>query len=502
VAEGRGTLSGERVRHLHRDVIRARFLVMLVALSVLVGACAPQATTRQPTPTPFVSATTSSLAPAAAPALTSTPATATKIGALPTPGQTPRADSPTPANPTRTPTSSGAAAVVDPTSLFSADQAFAHVRHLAGTIGSRPASDENYRIAAEYVANELRAYGYSVQHQEFTYSQVEDRGSGIQLLRPTETQMTGRALAYSGVGDVTAPLVAAGLGRRDDFAGKEARGKIAVIERGEITFRDKVTNALAAGAVGVVIFNNQEGNFSGSLVAPVSIPVLGIDGAGGRVLRDTMASGPAEARLVVQRVEVDLPASNVVAAGDQAFRGPTIVLGGHLDSVPAGPGANDNASGVGTMLEIARVMAGRPEAARLVFIAFGAEELGLHGSRHYVSSLADRDRQAIALMINMDMVGVGDRFEIGAASPMARGIAEQAGEIARALGAQPRVVDASPASDHAPFAAAGVPAIFLHWRDDPDYHLPTDVVENVQPELLKMTGQTAIGLLEHVLATS
>jgi aminopeptidase YwaD len=341
-----------------------------------------------------------------------------------------------------------------------------------------------------------------VEQQDFTYRQIEDRGSGVHLLQPTELQMPGRALAYSGVGDVTAPVAYAGLGRRDDFAGKEVRGKIALIERGEITFRDKVTNALAAGAVGVVLFNNQDGQFSGSLVAPVSIPVLGVDRSSGLVIRDNVVDGLAEARLVVQRVEVDLPASNVIAMGDQAFRGPTIVLGGHLDSVPAGPGANDNASGVGTMLEIARVMAGRPEAARLVFIAFGAEELGLHGSRYYVGTLADRDRQAIALMINMDMVGVGDRFEIGAASPMSRGIAEQAGDIARELGAQPRVVDASPASDHAPFAAAGVPAIFLHWSDDPDYHLPTDVVENVQPELLKITGQTAIGLLEHMLATS
>ena len=64
------------------------------------------------------------------------------------------------------------------------------------------------------------------------------------------------------------------------------------------------------------------------------------------------------------------------------------MAGGHLDSVTAGPGINDNASGSATLLEIARQLAGTPPAHTIRFAWWGAEELGLLGSRHYVGGPA------------------------------------------------------------------------------------------------------------------
>jgi Zn-dependent M28 family amino/carboxypeptidase len=84
-----------------------------------------------------------------------------------------------------------------------------------------------------------------------------------------------------------------------------------------------------------------------------------------------------------------------------------VVVGAHLDSVPRGPGINDNGSGSGALLEIAEVYAaqGRETRNKLRFMWFGAEEFGLLGSRHYVSTLSQEQRDDIELMLNFDMVG-------------------------------------------------------------------------------------------------
>jgi Zn-dependent M28 family amino/carboxypeptidase len=78
-----------------------------------------------------------------------------------------------------------------------------------------------------------------------------------------------------------------------------------------------------------------------------------------------------------------------------------------LGSVPAGPGINDNGSGSGTILEIAEVYAAQNREPRnkLRFIWFGAEELGLLGSAHYIESLSAEARQDIIGMLNFDMLG-------------------------------------------------------------------------------------------------
>jgi hypothetical protein len=84
----------------------------------------------------------------------------------------------------------------------------------------------------------------------------------------------------------------------------------------------------------------------------------------------------------VQKFSVDGGTSrNVVATWPGAQRYP-IILGGHMDSVPTSPGANDNASGVSVLLEIARLVRGTVQGQLLKFIAFGSEEFGSDGTHH------------------------------------------------------------------------------------------------------------------------
>jgi aminopeptidase YwaD len=176
-----------------------------------------------------------------------------------------------------------------------------------------------------------------------------------------------------------------------------------------------------------------------------------------------------------------------------------VVVGAHFDSVAGGPGANDNASGTATMLEVARFFAQRDDYPdTLYFVAFGAEELGLRGSRHFVESLPQSVRQELRAMLNLDMVGVGDEQRLVGATELV----EIARDVAEAMGIPNYVAggSSSASSDHESFQRVGLPALLIHRRHDPNYHTPRDLAEYVDPTYLALAGQLAINVLERLAA--
>ncbi len=101
---------------------------------------------------------------------------------------------------------------------------------------------------------------------------------------------------------------------------------------------------------------------------------------------------------------------NVVASlpGTGAEPRPLVIVGAHYDSVTAGNGADDNASGTGCILEIAEDIASYERDYDVVFVAFGAEEVGLKGSAYYVSQMSETDKARTVAMVNFDSLAVGD----------------------------------------------------------------------------------------------
>src|SRR5918996_1731615 len=85
-----------------------------------------------------------------------------------------------------------------------------------------------------------------------------------------------------------------------------------------------------------------------------------------------------------------------------------IIVGAHYDSVDVGKGADDNASGIGVILEVARRMKEQQTPYTIRFILFGAEEVGLQGSQYYVSKMTEEQIQNTIAMINLDAVTAGD----------------------------------------------------------------------------------------------
>jgi Zn-dependent M28 family amino/carboxypeptidase len=161
--------------------------------------------------------------------------------------------------------------------------------------------------------------------------------------------------------------------------------------------------------------------------------------------------------------------------------GPHLLLGAHIDSIPGSPGADDNASGVIVLLELARRFVDQPPPMTVTVVAFGAEERLSGYSRdahHYGSrALASRLDQLGALpdrMISVDMVGVDDRLLAVVYRGTDRSTAAMLASVGDAAGRALRIDERGDISDHEAFARRGVPSAFLWRPSNPDYHTPGD----------------------------
>ena len=180
-------------------------------------------------------------------------------------------------------------------------------------------------------------------------------------------------------------------------------------------------------------------------------------------------------------------------------RKPHLVVGGHLDTVPNTPGANDDASGPAVILELARLARITPTKMPVVFVAFGAEERRRQspteseyalGSKAYLKSLATAERRSIRGMINIDMVGAGPDVQIIGTTGS---IVASMYTIARRLHipAETHATISQGFSDHVTFQAAGIPAAWLWAGDNPTLHTPRDTMAIIQPAELARIGAVA-----------
>ena len=359
--------------------------------------------------------------------------------------------------------------------------------------GNRLAGTSGYDVSAGYVARRMRAAGYRVRFQEFSFPFVFDRsppvlrvvGAATQSFRAERDYTT---LGYSGSGAVEAQVVAVDLlvpspgpnastsgCDATDFAGFPRRA-VALLQRGTCFFREKLANAVAAGASAVIVFNEgtpgRRAVFAATLGPPqASIPGLASSFEVGDEIRNGVRDGPTG---VTVRVETDVVAErrrtrNVIAESRIGNANRLVVVGAHLDSVQRGPGINDNGSGSAVILEIAEQLKNLRPSNRLRFVWWGAEELGLLGSRHYVGRLSPAARRAHALYLNFDMVGSPNfvRFVYDGDSSSTRSSLElhpASATIERVFvryfdsrGLAYRETSLGGNSDHAPFARAGIP---------------------------------------------
>nr|WP_286219435.1 M28 family peptidase [Paraoerskovia sediminicola] len=414
--------------------------------------------------------------------------------------------------------------------------------------GSRAVGTEGYEASAQYIEKKLKKAGYSPERQYFDVEQFSVLDFSLDVPGVT---LDAIPMSYSsstpddGVSGTFVQPVDANLNGCDATAwdGVDATGQIALIQRGACSFAAKSIEAAAAGAVGAIIYNNGPGALNGTLGGPEDpaapyAPVVGVTQAEGQAILAALDADPSlEATLDLQTLLETKETFNITAETKKGDHDNVVMLGSHLDSVDEGAGINDNGSGSAAILETAIQLSKIKKPNNAVrFAWWGAEELGLLGSEHYVYDLVDNapeELDKIATYLNFDMVGspnyiigVYDADESTYEAPVdvPAGSPETEDVLTDYFDSidQPWVdTEFSGRSDYQAFIENGVPASGLFTGADgvkteeevemfggtagitydPNYHSPADDITNVDPEALDIMSK-AIAHATQELASS
>ena len=403
--------------------------------------------------------------------------------------------------------------------------------------GNRAAGLPGYNASIDYVKQTLERAGYQVQVQPFPFTAFFPKGPGtLQALAPQPVSYVWEEdfnyLSQTDPGDVSAPVVAVDLAlgagntstsgcEAEDFAGFPS-GSIALIQRGSCTFEVKAENAAAAGAVGVIIFN--QGNTEDR--KGLENVTLGETYEGGIPVQfATYDNGVAwsqtaglQLRMVVDVIREKTETFNLVAETRRGNPNNVVMAGAHLDSVFEGAGINDNGSGSAALLEMAVLLSKAHPQNKVRFAWWGAEESGLVGSTFYVNGLSDEEKKKIKAYLNFDMIGSpnfanfiydGDGSSFGLQGPPGSAAIEGLFEAyfnLRGEGFEGTEIDFR--SDYAQFFEVGIPfgGLFTGAEDikseeqaqkyggaagqpfDPCYHQACDGIGNIDLNALEING--------------
>ena len=397
-------------------------------------------------------------------------------------------------------TSTGATATIDASADAArlSERAMPLLTEFVADYSPRQSGTAGELAAAEFIRAYMEDLGYETKLQLLEVEHIPWDEPFVTLAGEGKPDFFSIPLANTGYGDVTAPVVHVGRAFEEDIPDEGLQGVIALVERGEITFEEKVNRVADAGAVAAIIYNNERENFRGALQSDGRIPAVSLSREQGRELLRLLDDEPEiQARVKVEPVMLD--SQNVIAElDDQPADCGIVVLGGHYDSVANTQAAGDNGTGVVSLLlmaeELARANDGEeplPYAVRFIF--FGVEEIGIYGSKHYVDALDEEDKAEIIAMLNFDAMGQGDATVQGSAQ-----LADIATSVATAAGISlNRVQDTRGfGSDHAPFINAGIPALFFFGDDFSIINSPDDVLKEVDPSIMGAHMVVALEMLQ------
>ncbi len=225
--------------------------------------------------------------------------------------------------------------------------------------GIRTSGTPGYNQSVDYVVETLTVAGLDVTVQPFDFQTFITLSPTVleQVSPPPAGPVVTNIMSYSGSGDTTASVstVNAITGcNAADFAGFPA-GNIALISRGTCSFAIKATNAHAAGAAAVIIYNNIPGTLNGTLGNgfALNIGVTSVTQAVGQQLATTPG---LTMRLKTDTFRGIATTYNVIAETPWGNPDNVVMVGAHLDSVNAGTGIQDNGSGSAAILEVAENM--------------------------------------------------------------------------------------------------------------------------------------------------
>ena len=404
--------------------------------------------------------------------------------------------------------------------------------------GNRASGTPGYEASVGYVADALRSKGFEVQLPEF---ELRLPFADEPTVTVGGAEFAAKPLQYT-IGTppdgVSGPLLGARVEdtpgcTATDYDGLPVTGAVVLVDRGQCPFAAKQAAAAERGAVALIVANNNDGEQSSATLGKdtqVRIPVIGVSKADGARMR----AQPGETTIKLNAGVRTMKTRNIIAQTKTGSTADVLMVGGHLDSVPAGPGINDNGSGVAAVLETALQLGSSPDVQNAVRFAFwGAEEVGLLGSANYVQSLDVGALKDIALYLNVDMIASPNpgyfTYDGDQSAPLnpeespprvpegSAGIERTLAGYLKRAGKTPQDTSFDGRSDYEGFTRAGIPAggVFTGaltdmteeqaqlWGGaagqpfDPNYHQKTDTFDRIDRTALDINGKAvayAVGL--------
>ncbi|KAH8155513.1 uncharacterized protein LAJ45_00523 [Morchella importuna] len=274
---------------------------------------------------------------------------------------------------------------------------------------TRVAGSRGHNLTVDYIYDTLVKTGYyDVELQPFTYVFSE----GNVTISAAGTSYESQYFQYAPGGTVEAPLISVSNFGCDaaDFP-TTVSGNIALVSRGTCEFGLKVALAGAAGAKGIIIYNNVLGPVGGGTLGPDERPEGKYIPAGSLSQEDALSliSKLNNGTSITANLDVDALietryTNNVIATSKCGDQSNIVFSGGHTDSVQAGPGINDDGSGSMGILEIALQLTKFTVNNAVRFGFWSAEEFGLLGSEHYITTAPAEELAKISLYLNFDMI--------------------------------------------------------------------------------------------------
>jgi hypothetical protein len=376
-------------------------------------------------------------------------------------------------------------------------------------IGDRFVGSEGDRTAADLVRERFRAWGFEAEDREFetlgySHSRCElrlDRGESFEAIPPYFSPPTPPEGAHG-------ELVYVGGGDEADYEGLDVEGRIAVVQEtglGYARFWMGTFAAIAArrGAAGVVVIHPLPWPYRMSMEAgngklenrfcAEQVPVACVSGIDGGRLMHAIGAGQAGATVVVQSEMPEVTSWNVsgVLLGSE-WPEERVLVHAHRDH-GLHPGANDNGSGLGTMLEVANALAGTQPRRSIEFLCTTAEEGVTKGIAAYIAALQDEGLLGrIRAAIDLDMFGAGGKLKLVELGlwpdcepiPHTEWLMQRLEQISDELGYDVgRMTATWGVAESGRLIEAGVPAAWF-WRPDDFYY------HSVHDDLDKLDGNT------------
>jgi len=410
-----------------------------------------------------------------------------------------------------------------------------HITYLASDeLGGRLSASDNDRKSAEYIAKQYERIGLEPAGENDSYYQYMSTPD-LRLAKSNTSLVLDKYVlklfkefyplsASSNKGTYEGEAVNVNYGIEDeglkhhDYQDKEVSGKVVLIKMdipggvhphnryiswSGIEYR--ATYAKSKGAKAVVYYtDNEELQPSGTLAKTLDnagIPIF-------FVKKDLSSLDVTTARFNLDILMITKIANNVLGFIDNQAN-QTVVVGAHHDHLGRGQkggslaeipgdihnGADDNASGVAGLFEIAQAIVKKPKKYKnnnYLFIAFSGEEQGLIGSKYFVKSPL-MQKQNVNFMINMDMIGHLDSTKktliingVGSSPEWNKAISEVSYPT-RKIAKIKTTESGIGASDHTSFYLANIPAVHFFTGQHQHYHKPSD-----DPSIINYGGEAFV----------